>query len=181
MAAMTDVALIEIDRTVAQAIAMGHAAFEQHYGVSLGENLDRIRDVVQQTLTWLTATPREPPWGAYLTVDEVERWAVGTCAFKTAPRDDGSIEIAYFTFPSFEGQGFATAMAQKLIAMALASPAVRSVIAHTVPQQNASTRVLEKAGMHCVGEVDDPEDGRVWRWCCDARAQSTSGEGSGHE
>jgi RimJ/RimL family protein N-acetyltransferase len=104
-------------------------------------------------------------------VDEVERWVVGTCAFKTAPRADGSIEIAYFTFPAFEGQGFATAMAQKLIALALGAPVVRRVMAHTLPQCNASTRVLEKAGMRCVGEVDDPEDGRVWRWCCDARPQ----------
>jgi hypothetical protein len=24
--------------------------------------------------------------------------------------------------------------------------------------------VLEKVGMHFVGEVMDPDDGRVWRW-----------------
>ena len=90
---------------------------------------------------------------------------VGACGFKTAPKDDASIEITYFTFPSFEGQGFAKAMAQKLLAMASASPAVRCVIAHTLPQRNASARVLEKAGTHYVGKVDDPEDGRVWRWC----------------
>jgi len=171
MAAMANVTLIEIDRTLAQAIAMGHAAFEQHYGVSLGAHLDLARDVVPQTLTLLATAPRESPWGGYLAVDDVERWVVGTCGFKTGPRTDGSIEIAYFTFPSFEGQGFATAMVQKLMALALVSPAVRCVIAHTLPQRNASAHVLEKAGMHCVGEVDDPEDGRVWRWCRDARPQ----------
>ena len=60
-------------------------------------------------------------------------------------------------------------MARKLIALARAVPVVRSVVAHTLPQRNASTRVLEKAGMQYVGEVEDPEDGRVWRWCCDVR------------
>jgi ribosomal-protein-alanine N-acetyltransferase len=169
MAAMTDVALIPVDRTVAETIAMGHTAFEVHYDAHLGEYLDLVRDIVQQTLTMLAAVPREPPWGGYLAVGEADRQVVGTCAFKTAPREDGSVEIAYVTFPRFEGQGFATAMAARLVAIALTAPVVRSVIAHTLPRPNASTRVLEKAGMHCVGEVDDAEDGRVWRWCCDAR------------
>jgi ribosomal-protein-alanine N-acetyltransferase len=167
---MADVALIEIDQTMAQTIAMGHAAFEVHYNAYLGEYLDQVRDVVQQTLTMLAAVPREPPWGGYLAVDKGNGQVVGTCAFKTAPRDSGSIEIAYFTLPRFEGHGFATAMARILVAIALASPVVQRVIAHTLPQPNASTHVLEKVGMHCVGEVDDPEDGRVWRWCCDVRA-----------
>ena len=31
---------------------------------------------------------------------------------------DGSVEIAYFTYPDFEGQGYATLMAQRLIELA---------------------------------------------------------------
>jgi RimJ/RimL family protein N-acetyltransferase len=64
----------------------------------------------------------------------------------------------------FEGQGYGTKMAEKLIAIAAASPEVCRVIAHTLPERNASTRILEKVGMKLVGEVNDPEDGRVWRW-----------------
>jgi RimJ/RimL family protein N-acetyltransferase len=55
-------------------------------------------------------------------------------------------------------------MARKLIALANGSPNVRKIIAHTLPETSASTRVLEKVGMTYVGEVIDPEDGRVWRW-----------------
>ena len=55
-------------------------------------------------------------------------------------------------------------MASKLIALARRSAAVRQVIAHTVPLKNASTRVLQRVGMTCVGELVDPEDGNVWRW-----------------
>ena len=55
-------------------------------------------------------------------------------------------------------------MATKLIALAGGSPMVRQVIAHTLPEPNASTRVLQKAGMTFAGEVIDPDDGRVWRW-----------------
>lgn len=53
--------------------------------------------------------------------------------------------------------------AQTLIRLAVGSPEVRQIIAHTLPETNASTRVLKKVGMHFVGEVLDPEDGRVWR------------------
>jgi RimJ/RimL family protein N-acetyltransferase len=35
---------------------------------------------------------------------------VGTYAFRSPPRN-GEVEIAYFTFPEFEGRGFATEMA----------------------------------------------------------------------
>jgi len=39
---------------------------------------------------------------------------VGTCAFRSPPRS-GEVEIAYFTFPEFEGRGFTTEMARHLI------------------------------------------------------------------
>ena len=61
-------------------------------------------------------------------------------------------------------------MAKKLIELASDSAAVRRVVAHTLPEKNASTRVLEKVGMRLLGEVMDPEDGRVWRWQVQARA-----------
>lgn len=46
--------------------------------------------------------------------------AVGTCGFKSSP-DQGRVEIAYFTFPDFEGRGLATAMAGELLAIAIGS------------------------------------------------------------
>jgi RimJ/RimL family protein N-acetyltransferase len=55
-------------------------------------------------------------------------------------------------------------MAQALIAVASLSPAVRRVVAHTLPETGPSTSVLEKVGMQLIGEVYDPEDGNVWEW-----------------
>jgi len=60
--------------------------------------------------------------------------------------------------------GYATSMARKLIELATGCAAVKRVLAHTLPHANASTRVLEKNGMMFVGEVNDPDDGRVWQW-----------------
>ena len=55
-------------------------------------------------------------------------------------------------------------MAAKLIPLGSSSPDVTWIIAHTLPEKSASTRVLEKNGRRFTGEVLDPEDGRVWRW-----------------
>ncbi len=112
----------------------------------------------------IAASPRDSMFGGYLTLDAESRAVVGTCGFRTQPSKDGIVEIAYFTFPRFEGRGYATSMARELLALAASSPLVRRVIAHTLPERNPSTRVLEKVAMRFVGEVDDPEDGRVWRW-----------------
>ena len=97
---------------------------------------------------------------------------VGTCAFTAPPDAEGIVEIAYFTFPPFEGQGHATAMAAGLMELAKAGTAIRKVRAHTLPERNASTRVLQKLGFDRIGEAIDLEVGRVWRWERDCRIPS---------
>jgi RimJ/RimL family protein N-acetyltransferase len=103
----------------------------------------------------------EEPWIGYLALAD-ER-PVGTCGFKSPPRD-GRVEIAYFTFPEFEGYGFASAMAARLVAMARQYRSATVVAAQTLPQRNASHRVLEKLGFRHVDTIDHPEDGMVWEW-----------------
>jgi [ribosomal protein S5]-alanine N-acetyltransferase len=88
---------------------------------------------------------------------------VGTCSFK-GPPSDGMVEIAYGIEPEAQGKGFATEAARALVDYAFTSPEVRKVLAHTLPEPNASTRVLAKCGFRHAGEVIDPEDGLVWRF-----------------
>jgi RimJ/RimL family protein N-acetyltransferase len=42
-----------------------------------------------------------------------------------------------------------------MVAEAFADERVEAVVAHTLPERNASTRVLTKAGFRYAGEVDD--------------------------
>lgn len=91
---------------------------------------------------------------------------VGSCAFKGPPTVEGVVEIAYTVEPDHCGNGYATEAAQALVTYALERKEVRLVRAHTLPESNASTRVLAKCGFSQVGEVVDPEDGLVWRWEC---------------
>ncbi len=89
---------------------------------------------------------------------------VGKSGFKGPPGADGVVEIAYTVVPDYQGKGYATEAAQALAAFAFSSGRVRVVRAHTLPESNASTRVLAKCGFRHIGEVIDPEDGLVWRW-----------------
>lgn len=168
------VKLLEIDHQMAAFMERGAWEFEAHFRVSLGENSEVAGVVIAQTLAMVEADPRDRPWGGYLAIDPLTAKVVGTCAFKARPAEDGSIEIAYFTFPPFEGKGYGTAMALQLIEMAESSRKVGRILAHTLSERSGSTRILEKAGMRPIGEVIDPEDGPVWRWACDLE-----GAGSG--
>jgi RimJ/RimL family protein N-acetyltransferase len=103
----------------------------------------------------------QPPWVGYLAIHNGK--CVGTCAFK-APPIEGSVEIAYFTFPDNEGQGIATSMARCLIEKAISESQGIRICAQTLPERNASTRVLEKLGFQQIVELDHPEDGKVWEW-----------------
>jgi ribosomal-protein-alanine N-acetyltransferase len=79
------------------------------------------------------------PWIGYLAVQNGQ--VIGTCAFKTPPHDS-RVEIAYFTFPGNEGKGIATQMARQLIQLAQETDDRISIVAQTLPQENASTAVL---------------------------------------
>ena len=101
------------------------------------------------------------PWTGYLAL--FERNIFGTCAFKSPPHD-GKVEIAYFTFPGFEGRGFATAMARNLISIARKAQPGIVITAQTLPKPNASNAILKKLGFKLVGTAMDQEVGMVWEW-----------------
>jgi ribosomal-protein-alanine N-acetyltransferase len=111
------------------------------------------------------ANPGDSQWSlGFAVVDRHTAVRVGNAGFKGPPDAEGMVEIAYATEPEFQGRGYATEAAAALVALALDDARVRLTRAHTLPEPNASTRVLTKCGFTFVGEVIDPEDGRVWRW-----------------
>lgn len=105
------------------------------------------------------------PWiHGFTLIDRANGCTVGQCGFKGPPGKDGVVEIAYGMAPEHQGKGYATEAAAALTDYAFRQREVRAVRAHTLPEINASTRVLTKSGFRRVGEVIDPEDGLVWRW-----------------
>lgn len=97
-------------------------------------------------------------------VHRLTETVVGQSGFKGPPSAEGVVEIAYMVEPEHQGKGYATEAANALADFAFSSGQVRLVRAHTLREQNASTRVLAKCGFRQVGDVIDSEDGLVWRW-----------------
>ncbi|MEM7478678.1 MAG: GNAT family N-acetyltransferase [Planctomycetota bacterium] len=88
---------------------------------------------------------------------------IGQCGFKGPPVDQ-AVEIAYQVDENEQGKGYATEAVGLLVEHAFSSEEVRQILAHTLPESNASTRVLEKNGFAFVSDVQDPEDGLIWCW-----------------
>ena len=133
-------------------------------GFGLGGHTALVQAVATNSAAYQERERIEPPWGGYLAVDPSSRMVVGTCGFKGPPGPDGAVEIAYFTFPGGEGRGTGTAMARALCGIASRHPGVRLLRAHTLPERNASARLLGRLGFVHASDVIDPEDGPVWRW-----------------
>jgi RimJ/RimL family protein N-acetyltransferase len=72
------------------------------------------------------------------------------------PRAQGDVEIGYSTLPGFQRRGFATMSAQTLVGWLLTQEGVESVSAQTYPRVVESIKVMERCGMSCVGDGDDP-------------------------
>ena len=122
-----------------------------------------VRNIAAAQAHLYDRTGATAPWIGYLARDPASNMLVGTCSFVGPPKD-GEVEIAYFTFPGAEGRGWAQGMAAALTAMAFDAPEIDRVIAHTLQQEGASTRILRGLGYELVGDVIDPDEGPVWRW-----------------
>lgn len=116
-------------------------------------------------LARLRTSSSADPWTlGFSLVHRATGTPVGSCGFKGPPGADGVVELAYGVDPDHQGKGYATEAANALVSHEFGSDRVRVVRAHTLPEANASTRVLTKCGFHRIGEVIDPDDGLVWRW-----------------
>ena len=144
-------------------------------GYTLSEELRRFfagaaAEISPKWLAALRGASEPDPWRhGFFIVERARREVIGTAGFKGPPDAGGVVEIAYGVTPSVEGRGYATEAAGALVRFAAADERVRLIRAHTLPEVNASTRVLRKCGFVHIGEVIDADDGPVWRWERDAR------------
>jgi RimJ/RimL family protein N-acetyltransferase len=144
----------------ALAAALGHRVVPGW--VTFTGALPRTRDA-------LAADPVSP-WGSRLFVAGEPPELVGWGGFKGPPRE-GVVEIGYEIAAARQGRGLATAAARAMVAEAFADPGVRTVIAHTLPERNASNRVLAKAGFVFDGEREQG-GATVWRYALARPARS---------
>lgn len=111
------------------------------------------------------------PWIAYLVVRENQ--VVGSCSFTGQPVD-GKVEIAYWTFKEFEGQGIASFASKELVSIARKENPNIVVTAKTTPGHNASTKILANNGFQFKEIVQDEEIGDAWFWTLKTGEKTTN-------
>jgi RimJ/RimL family protein N-acetyltransferase len=131
-------------------------------GYEVAEGWEAFPGSVSRTRDELAADPGAARWGTRLFVLDDLRMLGGWGGFKGAPAD-GTVELGYAIAPGLRGRGIATDAVRELLSEAFSASEVRSVIAHTLPESNASTRVLQKTGFVLDGDAMEG-DRPVWRW-----------------
>lgn len=159
-----EIDLLEFGTADFRGLAEDPVRFSRSAGFGLGPHGALLQVVAANSAEFQERGGILAPWGGYLAVDASSRVVLGTCGFKGPPDADGAVEIAYFTFPGGEGRGIATAMARALCMRASRQAGVRMLRAHTLPERNASARLLSRLGFAHIADVVDPDDGPVWRW-----------------
>lgn len=101
------------------------------------------------------------PWIGYFVVKNEQ--VVGCCGFTGQP-NDGKVEIAYWTFQAFEGQGVASFSCKELISISKKTNPNISIFAKTAPKNDASTKILSRNGFMYSEIVQDHEIGDAWLW-----------------
>lgn len=150
------------------ALIDGYDAFAASFGYPAAAGMRDFLVSGEVSPAWLAQlhASREPdPWKyGFAVVHPDEALFIGVIGFKGPPDDAGMVEIAYGIAESHQRRGYATEASTAVLKFAAGDSRVRVVRAHTKDFNVASSRVLQKLGFQCLGEVIDPEDGPVLRW-----------------
>ncbi len=143
----------------------GNEMFATKIGATVHDNWTEFGiSALQYVLDKLTEHPDESNWWTYFPIHKQENALIGSGGYMGKPSTDGMIEIGYEIAPAYRNRGFATEMAMGLIANGFKDANVKTIIAHTLGCDNASTRVLQKCGFSKVQEFNDPDEGVIWKW-----------------
>lgn len=92
-------------------------------------------------------------------IHTADRIAIGCIGFHGGPDEAGMVEIGYNIIPSYEGQGYATEMARRVIEWAFQAPGIQVISAECLDGNIGSIKILEKVGMNRL-----PPEGNLLKW-----------------
>jgi RimJ/RimL family protein N-acetyltransferase len=164
-----DIRIEPVTREWAEALAEGDAAFTARFGIPVEPGWTGFPDALP-ILVEASRRQGDPAWGPQLFFDS-DGALVGNGGWKGPPRD-GVAELGYAVAPSRQRRGIATAVVVQLLDRARAAQ-VDVVCAHTLAEENASTKVLRRCGFVRTAELVDPDEGPVWRWDIELQPKPT--------
>lgn len=151
---------LEPDDLEPMAAVYGDADADAMRWVGDGQPLDRAG-----CLRWLEITAdnyRRRGYGMCALVEKTTATTVGFCGL-VHPDNQPEAEIKYALARDYWGRGYATEAACALLAYGASAHGLYRVFATTAPENTASHRVLEKAGMMATDLLEN-DDGSVTQW-----------------
>lgn len=133
-------------------------------GITIPDTWTEYPEMVLVAYDKLRNDPTLLGWFFYLVVHRNDKTLIGAGGFKGRPSADGVVEMGYEISHDYREQGLGTEMAEGLIRFAFGHSYVKSVIAHTEEEYNASIKILQKVGMKFVGAVKNKDGEDLWKW-----------------
>lgn len=103
--------------------------------------------------------PGQSAWWMYFMVlprAAGDRVLIGSTGYKGPPSEDGTVEIGYAVVSDYRRRGYASESVRGLVKHAFGTPAVRRVVAETLPELTPSIGVLHQCGFEAAGEGSEP-------------------------
>ena len=110
-------------------------------------------DMLEALPFFIEAMEKDPAglvWDGII-IHKADQVAIGGIGFHGPPDEAGRVEIGYNIIPAYEGQGYATEMARRVIEWAFQMPGIQAVTAECLDDNIGSIKVLEKVGMRRLG------------------------------
>lgn len=157
--------LIQCNIEILNEAIAGNEKLEKKLRVTVQDNWTEFGiGALQYSLDRLSESKDEAGWWTYFPIHKQDNKLIGSGGYKGKPTPEGTVELGYEISPDYRNRGLATEMTNGLIQNAFKDGRIKSIIAHTLGQENPSTRVLKKCGFEKVEEINDPDDGLIWKW-----------------
>lgn len=121
-----------------------------------------VRALVQRFLDWQGEEPRLKFQLAVTLADGGQ--LIGNCGIRLEKAGAREGEVGYEIDPLYWGRGYATEAARAMVRFGFGELGLHRIRGHTVAENVASQRVMEKLGMRCEGRLRENEwfRGRWW-------------------
>lgn len=106
-------------------------------------------EMLEALLLFIEAMEKDPlglVWDGII-LHKADQIAIGGIGFHGPPDEASRVEIGYNIIPTYQGQGYATKMARRVIDWAFQTPGIQVITAECLDDNLGSIRVLEKVGM----------------------------------
>jgi ribosomal-protein-alanine N-acetyltransferase len=157
--------LIQCDTEILKEAISGNENLSKKLGVKVLDNWTEFGvGALEFSLGKLSENENESGWWTYFPIHKQDDRLIGSGGYQGKPTIEGTVEIGYEITSDYRSRGLATEMTMGLVENAFRNDNVKSIIAHTHGQENPSTKVLTKCGFDKIEEINDPDEGIIWKW-----------------